>query len=232
MAGVLTFRAVTSPNAVGAMPIIGQPVAYGVGFLVLVLVVFAESWAGSLVTVAHESGHMVFAVLTGMGHEGFGLDDGGGGGTRPAGPRRGIADWVTTFAGYPSPILLGLGGAAVIRHGNAWSVLWVALFLLVLAFFQAANPLANAVTLLAVLGLGWVAINGSFTLQVTLAVGVAWLLLIGGVYTPILRVSRGGSSDAGHLGKVTFIPAAAWDALFVGIGLAGLAVGGYLLLHH
>ncbi|MDT7637026.1 MAG: hypothetical protein QOC83_1314, partial [Pseudonocardiales bacterium] len=93
----------------------------------LVLVVFTDSWARSLVTVAHEGGHMVMAIITGRGYSHFYLGDGGGGGTKLINAEWGIGDMAVRFVGYPMPCVLGLGGAAVIRHGQTWSVLWSAL---------------------------------------------------------------------------------------------------------
>lgn len=56
----------SDPSVVGA-----QPSALLAGFVVLLLVIFTGSWAGSLVTVAHEGGHMALAALTGRNHQGF-----------------------------------------------------------------------------------------------------------------------------------------------------------------
>ena len=39
-------------------PWVGDPLAFGVGAIVLVAYAFAKSWTESLVTVAHEGGHM------------------------------------------------------------------------------------------------------------------------------------------------------------------------------
>ena len=56
---------------------VGTPLAYGIGFLVLLLVVFAGPWGTSLVTVAHEGGHAVVGVLTFRGLKGFNLYEDG-----------------------------------------------------------------------------------------------------------------------------------------------------------
>jgi hypothetical protein len=41
-------------EAVNAIPVVGEPLAWGLGFAMLLFVVFTDSWARSLVTVAHE----------------------------------------------------------------------------------------------------------------------------------------------------------------------------------
>jgi hypothetical protein len=183
------------------------------GFLILVLVVFTDSWARSLVTVAHEGGHMVMAIITGRGYSHFFLSDGGGGATKGIKAGWGIGDMAVTFVGYPMPCLLGLGGAAIIRHGHAWSVLWVALVLLLVTFFQAGSGsdeggwLAQVVVLLAFLGVGWVALNGSPYLQAAVAVGLVWWMLIGGAYwasvggvSIVRRPACPGALDVGEAG--------------------------------
>jgi hypothetical protein len=57
-------------------PWVGDPLAFGVGAIVLVAYAFAKSWTESLVTVAHEGGHMAILALTGRGHRGFVLEEG------------------------------------------------------------------------------------------------------------------------------------------------------------
>ena len=224
-------------NRVDAVPIIGQPVAYGLGFLILLLVVFTDSWARSLVTVAHEGGHMVMAIITGRGYSHFYLSDGGGGATDGIKAGWGIGGMAVTFVGYPMPCLLGLGGAAIIRHGHAWSVLWVALVLLLVAFFQAGSgsgeggSLAQAVVLLTFLGVGWVALNGSPYLQAAVAVGLVWWMLIGGAYWASVGLIRGEGSDAAALARATLIPRIVWHVVWALIGIFALVTGGRYLLH-
>ena len=49
----------------------GQPIVYVSGFIVLVLLAIARPWVESLVTVAHEGGHMVVGILTATGSAAF-----------------------------------------------------------------------------------------------------------------------------------------------------------------
>ncbi|TWF80692.1 peptidase M50B-like protein [Pseudonocardia hierapolitana] len=218
---------ITDPtlDAVNAIPVVGEPLAWGLGFAMLLLVVFTDSWARSLVTVAHEGGHMAMAVLTFRGHRGFTLKDGGGGATELIRYHWSVSDLLTTFAGYPTPCLLGLGGAAAIGHGNAWAVVWASLFLLIWSFFQAANALANVVTLLAVIGVGWAALAGTAYVHAAVAVGMVWWMLIGGVYYSTIALSRGDRSDAHLLASRTLIPRIVWHAAWAAIGIACLVAG-------
>jgi len=53
-------------------PWVGDPLAFGLGAIVLVAYAFAKSWTESLVTVAHEGGHM--ATLARSAHaSGYGI---------------------------------------------------------------------------------------------------------------------------------------------------------------
>ena len=65
--------------------VVGEPIAYGIGFTVLVLVAFAGGVVRTIVTVAHEGGHMLAGLLFGRAITSFELTDGdelsGGGGT-------------------------------------------------------------------------------------------------------------------------------------------------------
>ena len=54
------------------IPVVGPPVAFGIGFLVLVLVAFSGGVADSPGTEAHEGGHMITS-LTGRGVRRFEL---------------------------------------------------------------------------------------------------------------------------------------------------------------
>lgn len=218
------------PDAVNAVPIVGEPIAYGIGFAVLLLVVFTGSWAGSLVTVAHEAGHMVVAVLTFRGHRGFTLEDGGGGATPLVRYHWSISDLAVRIAGYPMPSLLGLGGAYLVGAGRPAAVLWVSALLLLGAFMAAANQLAYVVTTIAVIGVGWTALDGAVTLQSAVAVGLAWWMLIGGALDSTVRLSRGEGSDAHVLSIRTWVPRIVWHALWAAIAVVCLWNGGGRLL--
>jgi hypothetical protein len=216
-------------DAVDAVPVVGTPMAYGLGFLVLILIAFAESWAGSVVSIAHEGAHMAMAVLTFRGHHGFELLENGNARTSIADPSFGVGDWFVTFAGYALPPLLGVGGANLLRNGNAWGTLWIAIVLMFVAFLQARNALANLVTLLALFGTGYVALTGSPVLQAGLAVALVWWMLIGGLVSAI-HLSRGDNSDAYWLARRTLIPRVVWHCIWVVIAIVCLWKGGRALL--
>ncbi|MGQ0574972.1 MAG: M50 family metallopeptidase [Pseudonocardia sp.] len=207
----------------------GDPVVWLTGAGVLAFVLLASSWAGLLVTVAHEGGHMTLAVLTGRNHGGFTVADNADGATKIKDGSWGAGDLLTTVAGYLTPPLLGLGGAALLVRGQAWSVVWAATFLLAVAAWYARNGLATAVCVLGAAGAGYVAWTGGPELRVGVALAMVWLLLIGGA-RDTLTLSRGDGSDPYWLARRTWIPRIAWQGLFVFVAGLCLWFGGRSLL--
>jgi hypothetical protein len=213
---------------VNDVPIVGEPIAFGVGFIALLLVLLSPVLARYPITLAHEGGHMLANLATLRGTEYWELEDSADGGTMPL--RGGM--WLFTifgyFVGYATPPLLGLAGAALIAAGNPWAVLLASIVLSVLAVALSRRSLAFLVPALIVLGLGWVLLAGSSTLQAAFAVGIAWLLLLGG----LLRIVRvlGGSQDAVELAKLTFVPKFVWSLIWLFIAVVALIIGGQLLL--
>jgi Peptidase M50B-like len=217
-------------NTANAVPVVATPLAYGIGFLLLVAVTFGDDWVGSLVTVAHEGGHYFFAVFALRGPKGFRMDDGDNAATPLTDDSWGVGDYVLTFAGYATPPLLGLGGAVAIAHGNAGGVLWIAVILLIAAFFAAGNDLALAVTLLAVIGVGWVAFAGSPALQAGVAVALVWWMLLGGLRATVV-MGLSPTSDAGYLARRALLPRIVWKGIWIAIAVLCLLRGGRLLLY-
>jgi hypothetical protein len=210
------------------VPVVGAPVVYAAGFVVLILLALTGSWAGSLVTVAHEGGHMLLSVLTLRSFRGFTLRDGGGGATSITDDSWGVGDLVQTVAGYLTPPLLGLGGAAVLVRGNAWGVLAAVAFLLAVSFFYAENALAFLVTLVALTTVVLVLWLGALQLQVALAAGAVWLMLLGGVRAAWI-MDPGDGSDAYWMARGTLIPRGVWKLFWITVALACLYAGGRLL---
>ena len=198
--------------------------------VVIVLVLVAGDAVGSVVTTAHEGGHMVIALVTGRRIDYFELGEEGGGVTtfadRGWGPGR-ILLWV---AGYVTPPLLGLAGAALLIAGNAWPLLWTAVALLLLAWIKARGEGATGVAVLVAAAIGYVALYGSPVLQAAFAAGLVWLLLVGGLRAAVLHGWRSDESDAAQLARDTLIPRVVWYAAFVAIALYCLLKGTRLLL--
>jgi hypothetical protein len=195
-----------------------------------VVAVLARSWAGAVVTVAHEGGHMVLGALTFRGLKGWRLEDNGNAATTFERGHWSISWIVTGFAGYAMPPLLGLGGARLVAERHPASVLWIGLVLLVATLALATNALAYTVTVLEAVGVGWAVFAGSLQVQAGVAIGLVWLLLIGGAYESTVGLSRAEGSDAAALAALTWIPRIVWHALWAAIGIVCLWIGGGLLL--
>lgn len=211
-------------------PIVGQPVAYGMAFAMAALYVFATYVGRYPLVLAHEGGHMLANILTLRPIVDFELHDEGGGVTRSRGPKWGISNPIVTFAGYPTPPLLGLGGAALIADGNAWGVLILALILCVLALVPARKwRLAFVLPSLIVLGIGWTLIDGTPEVRAAVAVGIVWYLLLGAVIRNWTILTQKGDAESLQKSFVV-VPGIVWKLLWIVIGLVCLIKGGALLL--
>ena len=204
------------------------PVVTGAAVGVLLLMLIAGEPMGALVTIAHESGHMVIGILTGHRILHFELTGGHTGGTQPETTRWGPGRVLTAFAGYVTPPLLGLAGAALLASGRAWPLLWTAVALLVLAWIKARGETTTFVVLLLAVGIGYVALYGAPTLQAGLAAGLVWLLLFGGLRSAV-KAGTHKNTDPDRLFRDTLIPRSVWKLTFVVVALYCLWQG-FLLL--
>lgn len=70
----------------------------------------ARRWGRTLVTIVHEAGHAGVGVLVGRRFQGFVVERDLSGHAVTAGRSRGPGRIATTWAGYPTPAVLGVGG--------------------------------------------------------------------------------------------------------------------------
>lgn len=206
------------------------PIAWVTGVVVALLVVFTGSWAGALVTVAHEGGHVLVAALTGRRPAGFRVHEGPGGGVTRFAGGWGPGLLMVFLAGYLTPPLLGLGGAWLVLDGRSWVVLWGAVLLLAGVLFLAETVFTWVLVLIAGAGIGWAALQGTPEVRDLLATALVWLMLLGGVWS--LRGQGWGrqGSDAAQLAANTLVPRAFWVAVFWAVALGCLFLGGRALL--
>lgn len=207
--------------------------------LALVAVLWAVSWrwTRTVVTIAHEGGHALTAVLAGRGLTGIRLHPDTSGLTVSTGAPAGPGLVFTFLGGYPAPSLLGLGGAALVAADRASWTLWIALALLAATLIHVRN-LYGVVSVLATGALvAAVAFWGSPQLQDGFAAALCWFLLFGGLRAVRelqrgLRRSRGhrGSSDAEMLARLTGLPGGMWAALFWLISGVAVIAAAWLLL--
>ena len=213
---------------VNAVPIVGEPIAFGVGFLVLVFVAFSGLFGVYFLTFVHEGGHILSIKLLLRPLLGYWIYDSGGGLTTSLAPRWAFGNLLSAVAGYAAPSLLGLGGAALVAHGNPLAVLLISALTSLVAVIPARNGLAFLVPFVLVVGLTFVLLRGAPLLQAAVAVGIVWFLLISGVVDSFRLPSSDG--DAAALAGKTLIPGFVWKLLWIVIGVVALVAGGRLLL--
>jgi hypothetical protein len=90
-------------------------------------------------------------------------------------------------------------------------VLWIGIVLLAAALLVAAGTTALVVTAAALAGVFWAAVAGGPSVQAAVAVGLVWLLLLGGLRRTIL--DKGGQ-DSIDLSGLTWIPPSSGTASF------------------
>lgn len=200
--------------------------------LALVAVLARRLWrlARNAVTIAHEGGHALLAVLTGRRLRGIRLHSDTSGLTLSAGRPTGPGMVLTLFAGYVTPSLLGLAGAGLLAAGRIRLLLWlvVALLLAMLVMMR------NVYGIIAVLATGALVFAVSWyadaDVQAAFAYAGVWFLLAGGV-KPVfeLRRRRIAQSDADQLAGITRTRPMVWIVLFGLVNLGALVLGVLLL---
>ncbi|MFJ4830114.1 M50 family metallopeptidase [Streptomyces sp. NPDC088747] len=187
------------------------------------------------ITIAHEGGHGLVALLTGRSLNGIRLHSDTSGLTVSRGKPTGLGMILTASAGYTAPPLLGLGGAALLGANHITALLWLATILLVAMLVMIRNAY-GALTVLLTGGtfvvVSWLA---GPQVQAAFAYVVVWFLLVGGVRPAFelqAKRSRGGAgdSDADQLSRLTHVPAGLWLFLFHAVSLCSLIGGGRWLL--
>lgn len=187
------------------------------------------------VTIAHEGGHGLVALLTGRRLEGIRLHSDTSGLTVSRGRPTGIGMILTAAAGYTAPSLLGLGGAWLLVEGRITLLLWLATGLLLAMLVMIRNVYGALTVILtggAFLLVSW--LTGP-EVQAGFAYSAVWFLLLGGV-RPVFELQarrrREGpsDSDADQLSRLTNVPAALWLFLFHAVSLCSLIGGGRWLL--
>ncbi|CAL9456061.1 hypothetical protein SUDANB105_02530 [Streptomyces sp. enrichment culture] len=203
----------------------------------LAVVVPQGPWrlARNAITIAHEGGHGLVALLTGRTLTGIRLHSDTSGLTVSRGKPYGLGMILTAAAGYTAPPLLGLGGAALLASGRITLLLWLATALLLVMLVMIRN--AYGVLTVVLTGALFVLVSWLTGPQVqsAFAFAVVWFLLLGGVRPAFELQSKrrhGGApdSDADQLARLTHAPAAVWLFLFHAVSLCSLIGGGRWLL--
>lgn len=211
-------------------------VLVGTAVAALVLVLWRPAWrrARHVVTIAHEGGHAVTAVLCGRRLSGVRLHSDTSGLTVSRGRPRGPGMVATFAAGYPAPTVIGLVAAVLLSRGYALAALWAAVLLLALLLLQIRNFFGLYVVLLAAAVVVAVSCWAAPDAKVALAHVGTWFLLFGAPRAvaelqSLRRRGRGQESDADQLARLTRIPGGVWVALFAATTVGGALLGVVLL---
>ncbi|MEU7578081.1 M50 family metallopeptidase [Streptomyces sp. NPDC041068] len=210
-------------------------IAAGVAALAVVVPHGIWRLARNAITIAHEGGHGLVALLTGRRLDGIRLHSDTSGLTVSRGKPTGLGMILTAAAGYTAPPLLGLGGAALLASGRITAFLWLATALLVAMLVMIRNAYGALTVVLTggtFLVVSWLA---STDVQAAFAYAVVWFLLLGGVRPAFELQSKrrrggAGDSDADQLSRLTHVPAGMWLFLFHAVSLCSLMGGGRWLL--
>ncbi|TWG08653.1 peptidase M50B-like protein [Saccharopolyspora dendranthemae] len=224
-------------NATARLLDSGNVAALIAGLVALVLVLNRGTWLPlrNVVTIAHEGGHAVVALVSGRKLNGIRLHSDTSGLTVSTGRAHGPGMVFTLLAGYPAVSLLGLGGAWLVTADRERWMLWGCIVLLALLLLAVRNAFGVVSVLLTGGAIGAVSWLASPSWQALCAALLCWFLLIGGI-RPISelgrkrRRGRAGDSDADQLARLTGVAGGVWMFLWFLTGLASLLVGGYWLL--
>lgn len=187
------------------------------------------------ITIAHEGGHGLIALVSGRRLDGIRLHSDTSGLTVSRGKPTGLGMVLTAAAGYTAPSLLGLGGAWLLAADHITALLWGATVLLVAMLVMIRNAygaLSVVATGAIILGVSWL---GSAEVQAGFAYLAAWFLLLAAT-RPVIELQRmrarhmAPSSDADQLAHLTGVPGLAWVSLFGATALLALLAGGALLV--
>ncbi|MGX9228656.1 M50 family metallopeptidase [Streptomyces albus] len=225
-------------RVVGSQPDPDQWLVIATGVVALLAVVPHGVWriSRNAITIAHEGGHGLIALVSGRRLDGIRLHSDTSGLTVSRGKPTGLGMVLTAAAGYTAPSLLGLGGAWLLAADHITALLWGATVLLVAMLVMIRNAYGVLTVVLA--GGAFVVVSWLTGPQVQAAFGyaVVWFLLLGGVRPVFFELQRkrryGGApdSDADQLSRLTNVPAAMWLFLFHAVSLCSLIGGGRWLL--
>jgi len=217
-----------------------RPEVLAAAVLALLVVGWTASWrvARGVVTIAHEGGHALVAVLAGRGLTGIRLHADTSGVTTSRGRAGGFGLVLTFLAGYPAPAVLGMVGALLVATDRAAASLWLVVVLLAATLLQVRNAYGVVSVLVTGAVVGAVAWWGDATLQGAFAAAMAWFLLFGALRS-VRELQRGrrrgiprfgDESDADALARLTGVPGGMWAALFWFAAVVAVITGAWVLV--
>jgi peptidase M50B-like protein len=211
------------------VPELGFVLVTGVAALLLVLSPATWPRVRLGITVAHEAGHALAAVLVGRRLRAIRLHSDTSGLTVSSGKPRGPGMVAMLAAGYLAPALLGLLAAMMLGAGRSVGLLWLVLLMLTALLLWVRNGYGLLVLVVGGAGVLVLTWYGGATAQSVAAYLITWLLLLAAP-RPLLELlaagrRRGRTSDPDQLAALTRLPAPVWIVLLLLANLAGLVVG-------
>lgn len=183
-----------------------------------------------VVTLVHEAGHAMVAVLTGRRLNAVRLHSDTSGHTISSGRPHGPGMVAMVAAGYIAPSALGLACIWLVDAGHTPWALWAALMTLALMLLYVRNWFGLLVVALAGAAVAVLIWRTSTQVQDLAASVLAWFLLVAGPRTTLdlwshRRRVRSRTTDADLLARLTHLPAAVWNSVFTLATAASLAAG-------
>lgn len=213
-------------------PVPPAAVVLGAAAVALLAVLVRDVWvvARNVVTIAHEGGHALVALLVGRRLAGIRLHSDTSGVTLSRGRPRGPGMVATAMAGYLAPPLLGLGCAALLASGHITALLWLTVLVLVAMLLAVRNAYGIASILATAAVVFVVSWFTSPQVQAAFAYAFTWFVMLAGIRTVVelqraRRRGRARSSDADQLAGLTRVPGVVWVLLFGLVGVVVLLVG-------
>ena len=224
-------------RATATQPAPEPAVVVAVALVALALVLLPRAWSLTrhVVTISHEGGHALVAVLTGRRLMGIRLHADTSGVTLSRGKPTGPGMVAMLAAGYLAPAVAGLGAALLLASGHSLALLWLAVGWLSLMLLQIRNAYGLLVLVVCGVGAGLASWYLAGTTLSLLAYLLTWLLLLAAP-KPVLELMRqrrrgqARGSDVDQLTRLTRVPALLWETFFLLANLAGLVVGVFVLL--
>ena len=173
--------------------------------------------------------HALIGIAAGRRIREVDIDSDGGGSTDMR-PNSGFGFGVAAFVGYIGSSVAGLIAAVLISAGHIVTVLWLGLLLFAFMLLMVSN-FFGAIVVLTYGALLYVIMRYTTAgVQVAVAYGVTWFLLLSGTKVAFSAASRPDRvADAGILAGMTFLWRSAWCFLWLIGTIAALVVGGAIL---
>ncbi|MFT8592901.1 MAG: M50 family metallopeptidase [Bifidobacterium sp.] len=198
----------------------------------ILAIVISPVWSitRNAITIAHEGGHAVAALISGRRLNYIQLHSDTSGVTVSSGKSSGFGYALTCFAGYASPSLIGILCAWLTTAGYVTGALWILVLLLLLMLTRIRNGygiVAVVASIAIVAGISW---GAEAEIRSSAAYLLSWFMLLGGI-RPLIELQsmrfrgQGQGSDADQISRTTGIPGllwiivwALWNLLFLWIG--------------